>query len=146
MRERISGRGKRGGAGFVGVAQEEFARLQRRARTGRRNFARTLNRGLRQSVTVAEVVVRMIERRCRLQIERRERFHAWELGGVLLVLSDAALALRNVPGEEDDDGMEIRTRQAAHPVVGVVRARVAENLRSGGHALLEPGHSRWYHR
>ena len=45
--------------------------------------------------------------------------------------------LRTIAGEEDGDGVEVRAGQAPHPMVGVIRARVAEDLRPGDHALLE---------
>ena len=53
------------------------------------------------------------------------------------MLPDATLALRDIPGEEDDDGMEIRTGQAADPMVGVIGACIVEYPRPGRHALAE---------
>ncbi len=49
----------------------------------------------------------------------------------------AALALCTIAGEEYGDGVEVRARQASHPMVGMIRTRVAEDLCPGDHALLE---------
>jgi hypothetical protein len=61
---------------FVGVAEDEFARLQRTARAGRRLVARALDDRLREPVTVTEVVVRVVERRGGVEVERREHLHS----------------------------------------------------------------------
>ena len=53
------------------------------------------------------------------------------------MLRPAALALRRVAGEQDDDGVEVGAGEPADPVVGMVRAGVAEHLRAGHHALPE---------
>ena len=49
----------------------------------------------------------------------------------------AALALGGIAGEQDDDGVEVRAGEAAHPVVRMILSGVAEHLRAGDHALLE---------
>ena len=49
-------------AGFVGVAEDELARLQRPARAGRRLVARPLDDGLGEPVMVTEMVVCIVER------------------------------------------------------------------------------------
>src|SRR6516162_778036 len=67
----------------------------------------------------------------------REGRDAGEPRGVLVVLSDAALTLGDIAGEKNDDGVEVGAGQAAHPVVGVVGAGVAEDLRPGRHALTK---------
>src|SRR6266536_2282545 len=51
---------------FVRVAEDEFARLERRAGAGRRHFASALDDRLREPVAVAEMVVCIVERRRRL--------------------------------------------------------------------------------
>src|SRR5207302_883054 len=48
---------------FIRVPEDEFARLERRARAGRWHFASALNDRLREPVAVAEMVVRVVERR-----------------------------------------------------------------------------------
>ena len=53
------------------------------------------------------------------------------------MLVDAALALRDVAREQDDDGVQIRSWQPADPVVRMVGAGIAEDLRPRGHALAE---------
>ena len=122
---------------LVGVAEEEFARLQRAARAGRRLVARALDDRLRHPVAVAEVVVRVVERRGRVEVERREHLRPLATRDEGPMLRLAAIALRAIAGEEDGDGVQVRAGQAAHPVVGVIGARVAEDLGAGDHALLE---------
>jgi len=51
---------------FVRVPEDEFARLERRAGAGRWHFASALDDRLREPVAVAEMVVRVVERRRRL--------------------------------------------------------------------------------
>ena len=99
--------------------------------------AHALDFGLRHAIAVAEVIVCVLERRSGFEVERRERLHARELWRVLLVLPDAALAFRDVAREEDHDGVEIGTRQTAHPVVRMVRAGISQDRRARGHALSE---------
>ena len=53
------------------------------------------------------------------------------------MLSLAARAFSEVPGEEDDNGMQVIAGQPAYPMVRMVRANIAENLRAGRHALTE---------
>ena len=98
---------------------------------------------LRQPVAVAEVVVRVVERRGGLEVERREHLHPLAPRDEFSCSACAALALRDVAGEEDGDGVEVRAGQASHPVVGMIRARVAEDLRAGDHALLELLRETW---
>ena len=126
-----------GGAVFIRVAEYEFARLQRRAGAGRRLFAGAFDGRLGEPVAVAEMIVSIIERRRRLQIERRQHLHAFAPRDELLVLGAAALAFGGIAGEEDDDGVQVRAGQTADPVVGVIRAGIAEHLRAGRHALPE---------
>src|SRR5438132_13863122 len=54
-----------------------------------------------------------------------------------LVLCLAPLSFLRIAGKEDNDGMKVRTGQASDPIVRMVRARVAEYLRTRYHALLE---------
>ena len=56
---------------FVRIAEYEFAWLQRWAGSGRWLFAGTLDDRLRKPIAIAKVFVGVIERRSRLQIERR---------------------------------------------------------------------------
>src|SRR6185312_17293548 len=107
------------------------------ARAGRRLVARALDDRLREPVTVAEVVVRVVERRGGVEVERREHLHPFASRDEPSMLGLATLALRTIAGEEDGDGVEVRAGQASHPMVGVIRARVAQDLRPGDHALLE---------
>ena len=123
---------------LVGVAEEKLSRLERRARAWRRHLAGSLDRRLRQPIAVAEMVVRVVERRCRLEVECRKHFDTGATRDAYCSCSvDTSLALRDITREEDDDGVEIGRGQATHPVVGMIRARVAEDLRASGHALTE---------
>ena len=79
----------------------------------------------------------ILVRRKGRQVQVGEGLHARVLLEKPLVLLDGALALGHIAGEEDDQRMELRARQAAHPVVGMVGARVAEDLGPGGHPLAK---------
>ena len=114
--------GCRDDAVLVGVAEDELARLQRRAGAGRRFLAASVDHRLREAVAIAKMVVRIIERRSRVEVERREDLDAGAPGDQLRVLRDAAVVLRLVPREEDDDGMQIGARHPADPVFGGVHA------------------------
>ncbi len=74
--------------------------------------------------------VRLSQRRDRLQVQRRKSCNVGKLRGVLLVLLDAALALRHIAGEKDDDGVKFRTGQPTDPMIRVVGSRVSEDLRA----------------
>ena len=92
---------------------------------------------LREPVAVAEVIVRIIERRRRLQIQRRKHLYAFAPRDELFVLGLAALALGGVAGEQDRDGVQVGAGQTAHPVVRMILSGIAEHLRAGDHALPE---------
>ena len=53
------------------------------------------------------------------------------------MLDLGAAALGGVAGEQDDDGVEVRAGETAHPVVRMILSGIAEHLRAGDHALLE---------
>ena len=139
LRESTSGCGSvRTSAVLVRVAEDELARLERRARCRASAHRRALDRRLRQPVAVAEVIVRIVERRRGFEIERGKHFDAGESREQTLdAPPGAALALRDVARKEDDDRVEVGARQSAHPIVGMVVARVAEHLGAGDHALAE---------
>ena len=44
---------------------------------------------------------------------------------------------RVVPREENDDRVQVGARKSTHPMLGRVRAGIAEHLRPRRHALLE---------
>src|SRR5262249_49270170 len=111
--------------------------LDRTARSWRGRHPHAFDLRLRDTIAITEVIVGVLERWSRLEVERRERFDAWELRGVLLVFLDAPLPLRHVAREQNHDRMKVRAGEAAHPVIGMVRARVAEHLRTRRHALAE---------
>src|SRR4030095_12947293 len=62
-----------GRAVFVRVSEDELARLQGRAGAGRRLLAGAFDDRLRKPVAIAEVVMRIVERRGGLQVQRREQ-------------------------------------------------------------------------
>ena len=106
---------------FVGVAEEELARLQRRARARGRHVARPFDHRLRQPVAVAEVIVRVVERRRRLQVERRRALRRRDTGeNIAGAPRNAPLALRDVAREQDHDRVEIGAGEPADPVVRMV--------------------------
>ena len=122
---------------FVGIAKNELSWLQRLAGSGRRFVAVSLDGRLRQPVAVAEMLVRVSERRNGLKVEHGEDLDAGAAGDKLPVLRDAPVMLRLVPRKENDDRMQIGARKTADPMVGSVQAGVAEHLRPRRHALLE---------
>ena len=103
---------------LVRVAEDELTRLERGARAGRRYVARALDHRLRKPVAITEVIVRVIEGRGRLEIERREHLDAFALGEELVVLGHATLALGGIAGEQDRNGVKVRAREVVDPVSG----------------------------
>ena len=73
---------------FVGIAEDELAGLQRCTGTRCRLLARSLHHRLRQPVAEAEVVVGVVERRRRVEVEVRQAAHAVGAGEQLVVLLD----------------------------------------------------------
>ena len=122
---------------FVRVAEDEFARLERRAGAGRWHFASALDDRLGKPVAVAEMVMRVVERRRRLQVQRGEHLNAFALCDEFGVFDLTAIALGGVTGEQDSNGVEVRAGEAAHPVVGMILPRITEHFRAGNHALSE---------
>ena len=100
-------------------------------------IAAAFDHRLREPVAIAEVVVCIIKRRRRFQVQGREHLHAFAPRDELVVLYLAALSLGSIAGEQDRDGVKIRAGEAAHPVVRMIFSGVAEHLRAGDHALLE---------
>ena len=125
------------GAVFIRIAEDELARLQRCAGTRRGHIARPFDDRLREPVTVPEVVVRVAEGWRRLEVERREDLYSFESREQPFVLRLTAALLRRVACEENHDRVQLRTGKPAHPVIGMIRARIAENLRTRRHTLLE---------
>src|SRR5260370_10686877 len=83
------------------------------------------------------MVVRLLEPRRRLQVQRREHLHALALRNEFVVLYLAAITLGSITGEQDGDGVKVRAGEATHPVVRMILSGIAEHLRPGNHALLE---------
>ena len=81
--------------------------------------------------------MRVIERwRC-LEIQRREDIHSFKLREQPFMLRLTPAALRRVACEENHDRVQLPTGKPAHPVVGMIRTRIAEDLRTRRHTLLE---------
>ena len=112
---------------FVRISENEFARLERRTGPGRGHFAGAFDDRLREPVAVAEVVVCVVERWRRLQVQRREHLHALALCDEPVVLVLAALALSSVAGKQNDDGVKVRAGEATYPVVRMILSGVAEH-------------------
>src|SRR6516165_10528322 len=91
---------------FVRVTEDEFTRLERRTRAGCGRLATAFNDGLRESIAIAEVVVRIDKWWYGRQVKRREHFHVPALRDEFVVLRHASLALRFIAGEKDNDGVE----------------------------------------
>ena len=126
-----------GVAVFIRIPEEKLARLERRACAGRRLNAQALDLRLRHAVAIPEMVVRIVERRRRLEIECRQRFDPGELRGISLVFAHAALSFRNITREEDHDRMEVLAGKPAHPVIGMVGSRIAKDRGPVRHPLAK---------
>src|SRR3954454_15904864 len=83
------------------------------------------------------MVVCIVKWRRRFQIQRAEHLNPFASCDELIVLSQAALALGGVAGEQDGDGVKLWAGEASNPVGGMILSGVAEHLRAGNHALLE---------
>ena len=122
---------------LIRVSEDELARFQRCARTRRGFLTRALHHRLRQPVAETEVVVGVVERRRRVQVEERQAADAVGAGEQLVVVVDGYPRLLVVAGEQDRDCVHIVAREAAHPVVRVIRARVSENIGARRHPFAE---------
>ena len=98
---------------------------------------------LGQPVPEAEVVVRVVERRRRVEIEERQLRTPSEPGHQLVVHSGGPRMLGVVAGEQDRDGVQVLTRQPADPVVRMGGPGVAEDVRAGRHALAGTRRGKW---
>src|SRR5204862_7584772 len=119
------------------MPEKELTWLERRSRTGRRFDTHSFDLRLRHPIAVAEVVVRVLEWRKCLEIERRQHFDPGKLRGILLVFTDAALSFRDVTREEDHDRMEVRADKTAHPVIGMIRSGIAKDRGARRHPLTK---------
>src|SRR4029077_329433 len=126
-----------GRSGFVRITEDEFTRLELRTGAGGRHLATAFNDGVRESIAIAEVIVRIDEWRYGRQVKRREHFHVAALRDEFVMLRHASLALRFIAGEKDNNGVETRARQATYPVDWMVCSCLAEHLRAGHHTLPE---------
>ena len=83
------------------------------------------------------MVVGVVERRCRVEVEERQTPDAVGPREQLVVLRDGALALLVGAGEQDRDRVQVLSGQAADPAFGSGCAGVAEDVRAGRHPLAE---------
>ena len=83
------------------------------------------------------MIVRVVERRRRVQIEKRQPAHTVAPGHQFVVRAGGPGVLGVVAREQDRDGMQVVAGQSALPVVRVVTAGVPEDVGAGGHALAE---------
>src|SRR3954451_2750356 len=81
------------------------------------------------------MVARVGERWKRSQIQRREDFDARVSGKIGLMLPRTPLPLGLIAREQNGDGVQVRAVESAFPMIGMVRASVADHLGTGGHAL-----------
>src|SRR5262249_30850866 len=68
-------------------------------------------------------------------VQGRKSCNVGKLRGVSLVLLDAALSLRHIASEKDDDGVKVRAGQLTDPVIRMVGSRVSENFGPSCHSL-----------
>jgi hypothetical protein len=83
------------------------------------------------------MVVGVVKRGRRVQVEERQAADTVCAGEQLVVIVDGCPRLLVVAGEQDRDGVHIVAREAAHPVVGVTRSRVSENVGARRHPFAE---------
>src|SRR6185312_5170140 len=105
---------------LVGIAENEFARLERTARSGRGVFSRSFDDRLREPVAITEMIMGMVERRHGLEVQGRENLHAVARRYQLLMFRHTAVMFGIVPREQDDNGVKRRIGETANPVVGMV--------------------------
>ena len=121
---------------LIGITEEKFARLDERARSRRRVVAAAFDRRLRQTVAIAEMLVRVIEGRNGCEIEARQHGHA-AFFDEARVLECAAFALRYVVREQNGDSVKIGAGEVPHPVLRTVLACRTQHLGARSHALAE---------
>jgi hypothetical protein len=122
---------------FIGIAKKKFTWLNWRARAGCRLHSRSLDDRLREPIAIAEVLMSVVKRRDSFQIKGGEKFNSLALLHVAFVLLPTPLALRDIACEQYGNGVQGWTCQASHPVIRMVCAGNAENVRPGSHALTE---------
>src|SRR4029077_21278019 len=103
------------------------AGLDRRSRAGRRHNPRSFNLRRGKPVTVAKMFSYMVERRDRLQVQRRQNLYPGGTCQKCPMLTNALLPRGCVASEQNSDGVKLRPRKAADPIVGMVRAGVTES-------------------
>ena len=122
---------------LVGIAEDELSRLQRRAGPRRRLFTRSLDHQLRQPVPEPEVIMCIIERRRRVQIQHRQTAHTLAPGHKLVVFSRGASMFGVIAREQDRDCVQVTACQTADPVVRVVSPGIAQDVCPSRHALAK---------
>ena len=83
------------------------------------------------------MVVGVVERWCRVQVEVRETAHSVGAGEQLVVLLDGSSALLVGAREQDRDRVQVIAGQAADPVLWRVGAGVPEDVCARRHARAE---------
>ena len=81
------------------------------------------------------MVVGVVERWCRVEVEVRQTARSVGPGEQLVVLLDGSSALLVGAREQDRDRVQVIAGQAADPVLGSVCAGVPEDVRARRHAL-----------
>ena len=122
---------------FIRVTEDEFARLERPPGAGCRHLSGAFYDRLGEPIAVAKVVVGIVERRCRLQVQRGEDLHPFAPSHEVGVFDLTATALGAVAGKQDSDGMKVGAGETADPVFRMVLFGVAEHHRARDHALPE---------
>ncbi len=99
-RENLRLRQLRARSFFIGIAKEEFARLEWGARAGCGFHSRALDGRLREPIAVAKVFVSVIEWRDSFQVEGGKKLNSIILLHMALVLLSAAFTFGDVAGEQ----------------------------------------------
>ncbi len=133
----------RDGAAFVGIAEKELARLDRRSRARRGRGANSFDRNFRKAIEVPEMLARSAVRRDGLEIQKREQRDATDLRQVCLMCLRRSIALGAVAREQDRDRVERRVGESSVPMIGVIRAREADDRARVRRVLREILRERW---
>ena len=81
------------------------------------------------------MIVRVIERRRRVQIQKRQPPHTVAAGHQLVVHPGRPRVLGVVASEQNRDRVQVGARQSAHPVVRMGGPGIAQDVGAGRHAL-----------
>ena len=83
------------------------------------------------------MIMCVIERRRRIQIQHRQTAHTLAPGHKLVVFSRGPSMFGVIAREQDRDRVQVGACQSAHPVVRVGGPGITQDVRAGRHALAK---------